>query len=148
METKAQGNGTPLLTPSEQAVCLQIAVRESPHSQRAQALLAIADGASLAAAAEKSGLTENQVKYWVGRFRNNRLAIFPEVLIATEPAPTATPATDFVRETVAAEAILPAGKKKNKKGKKKDRKTKWEKEKKGKTKKGGKEKSKKKSKKK
>lgn len=65
----------------EQTVCMQIANSETPHSQRAMALLALNEGNTQGQAADKSGLSTRQVKYWVARFRNHRLEIFPEALV-------------------------------------------------------------------
>lgn len=85
-------NGNPqesLMTPDERTACEQIAAAgESPHSLRAQALLILDTGASQEDAATQSGLTPNQVRYWLGRFRNHRLTIFPEELATAEPQST------------------------------------------------------------
>ncbi len=139
-----QQNEQLILTAVERATCEQVATGEAPHGQRALAILALADGARLAEAAAKSGLTENQVKLWRGRFRNGRLAIFPEELIVT--AETAVPPTIPVTiETLPAIAL--AAEKKDKKEKKKNKDgSKKKKDKKGKKKKKekkGKKKSKK-----
>jgi transposase-like protein len=78
-----------LMIPDERTVCEQIAATGgSPHSLRAQALLALDTGASQEEAAAQSGLTPNQVKYWLGRFRNNRLTIFPDELVTSVPQST------------------------------------------------------------
>jgi hypothetical protein len=55
--------------------------REGPHSQRALALLALDGGATQAQAAEKAGLSPGQVKYWIAKFRKQRLGIFPEAIL-------------------------------------------------------------------
>jgi len=70
-----------LLSPEERAACRRIAAREAPWSQHAQSLLALDTGATQAAAAEQAGLTAGQVKYWLGRFRSDRLDIFPAALL-------------------------------------------------------------------
>ena len=70
-----------LLSSEEQAVLSQVAAKEPPHSQRAQALLAIDEGATQAEAGTQSGLTRNQVRYWLTKFRANRTAIFPDELL-------------------------------------------------------------------
>ena len=70
-----------LLSSEEQAVLSQVAAKEPPHSQRAQALLAIDEGATQAEAGTLSGLTRNQVRYWLTKFRANRTAIFPDELL-------------------------------------------------------------------
>ena len=73
-----------LLSSEERAVFSQIAATEPPHSQRAQALLVINEGATQAEAGRQSGLTIGQVRYWLGRFRKNGLSIFPEELLVQE----------------------------------------------------------------
>jgi hypothetical protein len=72
---------TQLLTSEEQAVLSKVATKEPPHSQRAQALLAINEGATQAEAGVQAGLTRNQVRYWLTKFRANRTAIFPDELL-------------------------------------------------------------------
>lgn len=130
-------NNPLLLTEEERAVCGRLAVGEAPHSQRARALLILADGTSLAETADQSGLTENQVKHWRGRFRSQRLEIFPEALRTAVPSQLPEPVTATVED----EAVPVKKKKKKKAGK--DKKGK-KKEKKGKKKKDGKKNAKKK----
>ncbi len=69
--------GSMLLTASEEEVIIRISAGDSIHSQRAKALLAIHEGASQAQAGEQTGLTRGQVRYWLERFRDQRLDIFP-----------------------------------------------------------------------
>jgi outer membrane biosynthesis protein TonB len=86
---KALGN---LLSPQERQACQLISTGEAPYSQRAQALLAIDEGVTQAAAAGEAGLTRGQLKYWLAKFRKERMAIFPEASFAQpelEPEPTA-----------------------------------------------------------
>jgi hypothetical protein len=73
-----------LLNPEEQAVLSQIATSEPPHSQRAQALLAINEGATQAEAGTQAGLTIGRVRYWLTKFRAKRTAIFPDELLIQE----------------------------------------------------------------
>jgi hypothetical protein len=70
-----------LMSSEERAVFSQIAAMEPPHSQRAQALLAIDEGTTQAAAGQQAGLTKGQVRYWLTKFRKVRIAIFPEELL-------------------------------------------------------------------
>ena len=78
-----------LLEPREKIVLEQIAGGQPPHSQRAQSLLAIDAGVTQKIAALQSGQTVGQVNYWLGKFRRDRLGIFPEELLRqTEAAPT------------------------------------------------------------
>jgi len=144
-----------LMTPDERTVCKQIAAAgESPHNLRAQALLILDTGVSQAEAAAQSGLTPNQVKYWLGRFRNNRLTIFPDVLITVAPqssaeTESATSKVDTALDKegeVGEAAVVPVksgtkpkkkkGAKKKNKGEKKKSKKKKDKKKKKKDKKG------------
>ena len=111
-----------LLEPQERPSCEQIATGKPPHSQRAQALLALDKGETQAEAGRLSGLSVGQVRYWLGRFRTNRMNIFPSESPETDPDAKAM--------------------KKSKKGKKKDKKGKKKKAKK-KSKKGKKKKAKK-----
>ena len=132
-----------LMTPDERTVCEQIAAAGgSSHSLRAQALLILDAGASQAEAAAQSGLTPNQVRYWLGRFRSRRLTIFPKALVTagpqstseTEPATSGVdPAADVKAEVEAtAGAPTEARTKSKKKKKKKDTKGKGTKKVKGK----------------
>jgi hypothetical protein len=89
-KTKVQENQ--LLTPEERAACLEITSGDGPHSQRATALLALDEGSTQMQAAGQAGLTKGQVRYWLGKFRQERLAIFPEELLASpQPEPAAEP---------------------------------------------------------
>ena len=80
-------NNTEMMTAEERAVLSQLAGGEPPYNQRAQALLALADGATQAEAAAQTNLTPNQVRYWLGRFRTGRLKVFPEDLTTAGAAP-------------------------------------------------------------
>lgn len=80
-ENKQVASRSNLLTTQEQAICKQIATRTAPHSQRALALLALNEKSTQAQAAEQAGLTLGQVKYWVAKFRKQRLGIFPDTLL-------------------------------------------------------------------
>ena len=136
-----------LLEPQERAGCQQLAAGDPPHSQRAQALLALDQGASQAEAARSSGLSAGQVRYWLGRFRQRRMEIFPAD--ALEPGPTAAAASPAEAATPS-EPAKKADKAPKKKSKKEDKKSK-KKKKKGKkkaSKQAGNKKSKKKNKKK
>jgi transposase-like protein len=67
-----------LLSPEERAVCERVAAGEAPWSQRAQALLALDEGDTQVGAGGRAGLTHGQVRYWLDRFRQDGLSIFPE----------------------------------------------------------------------
>lgn len=87
---KAKIEENQLLTPEERVACEGFASADPPHSQRAMALLALDEGATQMQAAGQAGLTKGQVRYWLGKFRQERLTIFPEGLLASrepEPAP-------------------------------------------------------------
>ena len=70
-----------LLNLHEQAICKKIAAGEAPHSLRALALLSLNEKSTQAQAAEQAGLSTDQVKYWVAKFRIKRLGIFPDTLL-------------------------------------------------------------------
>jgi len=93
-ENKQAASGSNLLTSQEQAICKQIITREAPHGPRALFLLALNESSSQAQAAEQTGLTVGQAKYWAAKFRKQRLGIFPDTLLnelseeaEVEPAP-------------------------------------------------------------
>lgn len=66
----------------EESLILEaLAQAEAPHSQRAQALLAVDAGSTLEQAAQVANLKVTQVRYWLGRFKNGRLGVFPDDLI-------------------------------------------------------------------
>lgn len=70
-----------LITAEESSVLEALAQAEAPYSQRAQALLAVDAGSTIEQAARVANLKVTQVRYWIGRFRNGRLAVFPDWLI-------------------------------------------------------------------
>ena len=70
-----------LVTAEESSVLEAVAQAEAPYSQRAQALLAVDAGSNLEQAAQVANLKVTQVRYWIGRFRNGRLGMFPDWLI-------------------------------------------------------------------
>ncbi len=87
-ENEKTGN---LLDPQERLILEQIATGGPPHSQRAQSLLTIDAGVTQKTAALQSGQTVGQVSYWLGKFRRDRMSIFPEELLRqtkTEASPT------------------------------------------------------------
>jgi hypothetical protein len=123
-----------LLSPEEREVFKQLAAGEAPWSQRALALLALDQGVTQVEAGELSGLTQGQVKYWLGRYRQNGLSIFPEAGLSqtqSEPAPKIEASPHAVGEQPAAELNADAAEKEKPKQKKKKK----SKKKKGKTKK-------------
>jgi hypothetical protein len=77
-----------LLSPEAREACERISAGESYWSQRAQVLLAVDEGATPAEAGNRAGLSRRQVKFWLGRFRDDYLDIFPEAeLSRTQPEP-------------------------------------------------------------
>jgi hypothetical protein len=71
---------------AEERVALQnLAQQQDIEGQRAAALLAIDDGETQAAAAEVSGLTVNQVRYIVKKFRSERLLAFSDAISMLPP---------------------------------------------------------------
>ena len=69
------------VTEKESLVLEALAQTEAPHSQRAQALLAVDAGSTIEQAAQVANLKVTQVRFWIGRFKNGRLGVFPEALI-------------------------------------------------------------------
>ena len=115
-----------LMSDEEQAICHQISAQgEAPHNQRATALWQLNQGDSHEDAAAKSGLTVNQVKHWRGRFRTQRLAIFPEaltVLPAIAETEEVIAETEETQPQEVSESTKKEGKKKKKDKKGKDKK--------------------------
>ena len=70
-----------LLNQQEQAICKKIATRTVPHSQRAMALLLLNEGSGQAMAAELAGLSVGQLRYWLNKFRDQGVGIFPDELL-------------------------------------------------------------------
>ena len=70
-----------LLSEQERVAFRMISTGNDLHGQRALALLAIDAGATQAQAGQQAGLTPGQVKYWLGKFREIRLAIFPDQVL-------------------------------------------------------------------
>jgi DNA-directed RNA polymerase specialized sigma24 family protein len=117
-----------LLTVQERQACEQIAAGNAPHSQRAQALLALDEGVTQSEAGSRAALTVGQVRYWLGRFRQRRLEIFPaDELELAAAQPVAAPAA----AARSAEPLDEADKRSKKKAKKKkkSKKTKGQKKK-------------------
>lgn len=115
----SDGNKTAgLLTPKERRVCEGVAASgAAPWNQRAQALIAVNQGDSLALAAESTGLRENQVRYWLNALRRKRTDIFPEQVLKELEVDSAESTSEMPEEDAA--AAERAGKtKKNKKDKK------------------------------
>ena len=109
-----------LLSSQEHGTCVRISEGDTIHSQRAQALLAIDEGASQRQAAQRAGLTRGQARYWLGKYRKMRLDIFPESILVEAGAglvesQAETPKVDAVSYAGGGKA----GKSKAKKSKKK-----------------------------
>ena len=121
-----------LLSSEERAIFSQIATNEPPHGSRAQALLAIDEGATQSEAGQQAGLTKGQLRYWLGKFRKDGTAIFPQELLSQAQPEEAQQELLDVEETAgpADEAapqqmVTPKAKKKpKKKSKKKPKKAK------------------------
>ena len=78
---------------------------EDPHSQRARALLALDGGATQIEAGQISGLTKGQVRYWLAKFREIRLSIFPPELIDRQSNLQAINSTDESEELKKPESV-------------------------------------------
>lgn len=83
---------TSLLTLEERAICERVSnTGETPHNQRAQALLALDEGLSQIEASERAGLTAGQVRYWLSKFRQQRTEIFRQELQAQTASAQSVP---------------------------------------------------------
>jgi CHAD domain-containing protein len=84
--------GSRLLTSQERTVCLEVATRDDMYGRRARALLALAEGATQVEAGERAGMSDRRVRHWLAAFRRERLAIFPDRVLADATAvPTPSP---------------------------------------------------------
>ena len=90
------GQENHLLTEPEVAALTQLAEQdEGLNGRRAQALLAINSGHTQAEAAASAGLSKGQLGYILRKFREDRLAAFPDIAPAVaEPTPEEMPATE------------------------------------------------------
>ena len=139
-KTMTSNSGKPkLLTDAEASTLEQISSHSSAFGQRAKALLELNNGATQVMAGASAGLTRDQVKYWIAKFRQSRLGIFPESILPTSITAPAADApqnenTEEKTDDATVAKIKKAKKdKKGKKGKKNNKKGKKEKkEKKGK----------------
>ena len=73
-------NDDTLLRNEERFALEQLAKQADIDGQRAAALLALDEGKTQAAAAEESGLTINQVRYILKKYRSERLLAFPDAI--------------------------------------------------------------------
>jgi hypothetical protein len=128
-----------LLSAQEREALKMISTGNDLQSQRAFALLAVDEGTTQKEAAQRSGLTAGQVKYWVGKFRRVRMDMFPEeVLQAEQLEPDQGAADQDVKKTDKAKKTKKTKKVKGKKAKSKKAKKAQGKKAKGKAKKKGK----------
>lgn len=124
-------NTTNLLSPQEYQLCKQLAAGSKPWRQRAQALLAVNEGASEEAAGEVAQLQATQVKFWLNKFNRVGMEMFPEDLLNeasdNSAASTDTPTGEDLLSaegTGKAKKLKKTKKTKRKKGKDKKKKTK------------------------
>lgn len=108
-----------LLNQAQREALEHLVEGEAPFNQRAKALLAIDEGATQSEAGQIAGLTSGQVKYWLSKFRNEGLTIFPEpVTVDLEPnQEAAVPESEIAEEKIKRSKQAPKTKK-SKKGKK------------------------------
>ena len=74
-----------LLTDGEERLLTRIARRTDAAGRRARVLLALHQGALQREAAARVGMAPRTVRYWLNRFRQEGLAIFPRRLVARAP---------------------------------------------------------------
>lgn len=79
------------LTGDQLQVLRSMAGSDTPNAARARTLLALAGGQGLAGAAAAGGLTQNQARYWLGRFRSQGLGAFAEDVVARHTAVPSLP---------------------------------------------------------
>ena len=72
-----------LLSSREYTACNKLSLLEDSHGLHARALLALDKGMTQPQVAENTGLTLGQVRYWLARFRKERMGIFPATLRST-----------------------------------------------------------------
>lgn len=85
------------LTAEETAVLSRLTAGSPPLGFRATAILSLAESGDLGRAAELSGLSTGQVRYWLGRFRSRRLgALGAAAVFAADVAAPQAPAGDAV----------------------------------------------------
>ena len=91
------------LCPEEHALLQRIAQQSKPrYVRRARVVLGCADGQPLSEVAQCSGLSQRRVRFWMRRFEEQRMAVFPPSALPADPD-LATEAT-----VPQAEAGLPA----------------------------------------
>jgi CHAD domain-containing protein len=80
------GDAAPLggrfLTAEERVTCTHLSARTDLHGRRAAALLSLDDGESQVAAGQAAGMSERRVRHWLATFRQKRLGVFPERVLA------------------------------------------------------------------
>ena len=105
-ENKAMKEVSGLLTAQDRTVCERIAGGIAPHSQRAKALLVLNAEGTAAVAAEQSGLTVRQVRYWLTRFKNQGVSIFTDTQKKVASAAPAPKKTAQAAKPAAAEVLI------------------------------------------
>ncbi|AFJ03658.1 hypothetical protein Q7C_2537 [Methylophaga frappieri] len=64
------------ISKKERKALIKLSETATPDAPRAKAILVLADGVTQSAAADATGLTISQVRYWQGRFRTRQLNCF------------------------------------------------------------------------
>ncbi len=70
------------LTPAERSKLTVIAAQPTLYGRRAQALLLLDDGVTQIETAKQAQMSERRVRYWLAEWRQKRLGIFPEKVLA------------------------------------------------------------------
>lgn len=109
----AQAKGK-FLSAKEREICQKITALDSGlASQRAAILLDLDDNVTQVKASERAGVSFGQIQYLLRKFRQNRLAIFPDDILTKEQPPVKEISTKRKEEeippteAVAAEIIVP-----------------------------------------
>jgi CHAD domain-containing protein len=96
-----------LLTPEERAICQQIAGRDDLYARRALALLSLDEGATQAKAGQRAGLSARRVRYWLAEFRQRRLEVFPDRVLAEAQSVPPSPLSEPLPQPVESPQPLP-----------------------------------------
>ena len=103
-----------LLSEQERVAFRMISTGNDLHGQRAVALLAVDEGATQAEAAQQAGLSPGQVKYWLGKFRQVLIEIFPEQVLKADQSGSEALTPDKPKKSKAKKSKKKSGKKSKK----------------------------------
>ena len=110
LEAAGAGNAAAsrLLATDERGLALLLATRADLHGRRARVLLALDEGLTQAAAAQRGAMSARRVRYWLAEFRRRRLGVFPRRVLPPQPATGAPPTAGAPAAAAPAAARPPA----------------------------------------